>query len=348
MTDPIAPDKDTSARFADDLLAWYDREARVLPWRVGPHDSGRQAPYRVLVSEVMLQQTTVAVVEKRYPEFLERFPDVRVLARADEADVTAAWAGLGYYRRARALHACAKAVVQDHDAVFPEDEATLRTLPGVGDYTSAAIAAIAFDAPAVVVDGNIERVMARVGLIDAPLPKGKKAIKAAAAARTPQKRGGDYAQALMDLGARICRPKAPNCLLCPIRDHCLAAASGDPERLPVKAPKKDKTTVYGRIFVFQNEDHQVLCVRRPAKGLFAGMLGLPGDGWDGSNTMTSKMTGFKDKGSVSHILTHRRLKIDVFVSAQQPQGIKGEWVSLDEAQASLPTLFVKALERALN
>ncbi|NNU15126.1 A/G-specific adenine glycosylase [Parvularcula sp. ZS-1/3] len=341
----MARDKQQAEEFGEVLLAWYDRHARELPWRVPPGEARRADPYHVLLSEVMLQQTTVAVIRKRFGEFLERFPTVSALADAEEGAVTDAWAGLGYYRRARSLHACAKAIMEEHGGVFPQTEDKLRGLPGVGDYTAAAIASIAFGEPAVVVDGNIERIVARVALVTDELPKGKKAIKAAAAELMPESRPGDYAQALMDLGAGVCRPKGPDCLLCPVRSFCKAAGTAYAESLPRKAPKREKKVVKGAIFVFSNEAGEVLCVRRPEEGLFAGMLGLPGGGWDGSDAPPTE--GFKLKGGITHILTHRRLEIDVY-SGPAPGGTKGAWLSADEARESLPTLFKKALDRGLS
>ena len=334
------------ARFADDLLGWYDREARRLPWRKLPGE-GEANPYHVLVSEVMLQQTTVAVVEKRYAAFLDLFPDLRTLADAPEADVLAAWAGLGYYRRARALHACAKAVVADHDGVFPGDVPSLRALPGIGEYTAAAIAAIAFGEPAVVVDGNVERVIARVFAIEAPLPGARRAIRDAAGTVTPADRPGDFAQAMMDLGARICRPKAADCLLCPVRGHCAAHSAGSPERLPLKAPKKEKREVRGRMIVMLDGRGRVFCEDRPGTGLFAGMLGLPGGGWDG-RPLPDVAVRAEHCGTVTHVLTHRRLEIDVYRTDHPLAEFNGRWVPLEEAEAAMPTLFRKALERGVS
>lgn len=341
----MARDKQQAEVFGEVLLAWYDRHARTLPWRIPPGEARQADPYHVLLSEVMLQQTTVAVIRKRFGEFLEQFPTVAALAEAQEGEVTDAWAGLGYYRRARSLHACAKAIVEEHGGVFPQAEEDLRSLPGVGDYTAAAIASIAFGEPAVVVDGNIERIVARVALVTDELPKGKKVIKAAAAELMPGERPGDYAQALMDLGARVCRPKAPDCLLCPVRSFCKAAGTEYAESLPRKAPKREKKIVKGAIYVFTNEAGEVLCVRRPEEGLFARMLGLPGGGWDGSGVPPTD--GFTHRGGITHVLTHRRLEIDVY-AGPVPEGIEGTWLSADEARDSLPTLFVKALERGLN
>ncbi|MEO1658488.1 MAG: A/G-specific adenine glycosylase [Pseudomonadota bacterium] len=346
MVDPSPQHKPRDSAFADAILAWYDREARRFPWRVPPGEPRHASAYEVLVSEVMLQQTTTAVVEKRYPAFLEKFPTLEALAAADEGEVTDAWAGLGYYRRARALHACARAVMADHGGMFPEGEAGLKSLPGIGDYTGAAITAIARGEVAVVVDGNIERVMARIGAIDEPLPRAKKAIKQLAGELMSLERPGDYAQALMDLGARICRPKTPDCLLCPVREHCEAQALGIAETLPVKAPKKAKKNVSGRMFVARNESGEVFCVRRPENGLFGGMLALPGDGWDGSADISVVETSLELAGAINHTLTHREIAIDVYRAAVP--SVEGEWVAVDEALSAMPTLFVKALERALS
>ena len=333
--------------FAPALLAWYDAHARRLPWRVPPGEARRAEPYHVLLSEVMLQQTTVAVVEKRFVAFLDQFPTVFDLALAPEVDVLAAWAGLGYYRRARSLHACARAVVDDHGGVFPTSADKLKALPGVGDYTSAAVAAIAFDQPAVVVDGNIERVVARVEHIAEQLPKAKKTIKAAAEALMPAQRFGDYAQALMDLGATTCRPKAPNCLLCPVRTFCDVAGTAAAEGLPNKAPKRPKREVTGTLFVLRNRAGDVLCEDRPGEGLFAGMLGLPGEAWDGRSGADIR-ADLKSVGQVEHVLTHRRLKLDVQTGQMVRKPGVGRWVPLEQARGAMPTLFVKALELALN
>ncbi len=225
---------------ATPLLAWYDRHARRLPWRVGPKDRARGVqpdPYRVWLSEIMLQQTTVAAVKPYFDAFIARWPDVAALASAPRDEVMKAWAGLGYYARARNLHACAQAVVRDHGGRFPETAAGLKVLPGIGDYTAAAVAAIAFDEPVAVVDGNIERVIARLFAIDTPLPAAKKEIRARQQEMTPQARAGDYAQAMMDLGAAICTPKRPACALCPLAEACVAHARGEEETYPVKAEK---------------------------------------------------------------------------------------------------------------
>jgi A/G-specific adenine glycosylase len=243
------------------LLAWYDRHARVLPWRERP--GHRADPYRVWLSEIMLQQTTVKAVAPYYARFLAQWPTVDALARADLEDVLRGWAGLGYYARARNLHACAKAVSEQHKGVFPDDIDALRALPGIGDYTAAAIAAIAFDRPAVPVDGNVERVVARLFAVEDELPAAKPVVKRLAASLLPAGRSGDFAQAMMDLGATICSPKRPACALCPWNVACIAKGRGDQEAFPRKAPKREGRLRRGAAFVALRSDATVLLRRRP-------------------------------------------------------------------------------------
>lgn len=267
---------------AADLLHWYDRHARALPWRIGPaaRTSGAQPdPYRVWLSEIMLQQTTVTAVKPYYEAFLARWPTVKDLAAADEADVMKAWAGLGYYSRARNLKACADAVARAHGGRFPRTEAGLLLLPGIGPYTAAAIAAIAFDERAVVVDGNVERVITRLHAIDTPMPAAKPRIRAAADRLTPAARPGDFAQAMMDLGATICTPRKPACGLCPFTKACRARAAGTMELFPVKPPKAERPTRHGTAFVVRRPDGAILLRRRPPKGLLGGMSEVPGSDW---------------------------------------------------------------------
>ncbi|MDE2488486.1 MAG: A/G-specific adenine glycosylase, partial [Alphaproteobacteria bacterium] len=256
------------------LLAWYDQNARDLPWRVRPADrtAGRRAdPYRVWLSEVMLQQTTVPHATPYFLKFTALWPRVADLAAAPDGEVMAAWAGLGYYARARNLLACARAVARDHEGVFPDTEEGLRALPGLGPYTAAAVAAIAFDRPANVVDGNVERVMARLFAVEQPLPEAKPELKRLAAGLVAEQRPGDWAQALMDLGAVVCRPKAPLCDRCPIAGRCAALAAGDPETWPRRAPRPERPHRYGVAFVLTRGD-EVALVRRPPRGLLGGML----------------------------------------------------------------------------
>src|SRR5437764_686154 len=262
-----------------ELLAWYDRHRRRLPWRAEP--GTRPDPYAVWLSEIMLQQTTVAAVQKYFRTFLSRWPNVADLAAAPVEEVMKEWAGLGYYARARNLHACAKAVVRDHDSRFPESEEALLGLPGIGLYTAAAVAAIAFDQGAVVVDSNVERVVARLAAIDTPLPQAKPAIRAATEALTPDFRAGDFAQAMMDLGATICTPQRPACALCPLREFCRAFALGEQERLPLKAAKPERPLRVGGVFVFR-AGTRVLVQTRAPRGLLGGMTQFPTSEWVGA------------------------------------------------------------------
>ncbi|MFD1333830.1 A/G-specific adenine glycosylase, partial [Methylopila musalis] len=277
---PVRPDPDR-------LLAWYDRHRRTLPWRAGP--GARTEPYRVWLSEIMLQQTTVKAAGPYFLRFLERFPDVASLARAPLDDVLKLWAGLGYYSRARNLHACAIAVMERHGGRFPETEAELLALPGVGPYTAAAIAAIAFDRPAVVVDGNVERVMARLFAVEEAMPAAKPKLRALAAGVAPVRRPGDYAQATMDLGATLCTPKKPACALCPWDDPCRARAAGAPETYPRKSAKAARPQRFGVAFWVERADGAVLVRARPPKGLLGGMTEIPTGAWDETTDLSAPL-----------------------------------------------------------
>ena len=264
------------------LLDWYDVHARSMPWRVPPEDRKRGVlpdPYGVWLSEVMLQQTTVAAVRDYWRRFMALWPTIHDLAAAEDADVMAAWAGLGYYARARNLLKCARAVVADHGGVFPPDRATLLTLPGIGPYTASAVAAIAFDRPETVLDGNVERVMARLHDVHTPLPAAKPELMALAEALTPDERPGDYAQAVMDLGATICTPKSPACGICPWMDGCAARLAGTAAVLPRKSPKKAVPVRRGIAYVVRRSDGAWLLETRADTGLLGGMLGFPGSDW---------------------------------------------------------------------
>ena len=303
-------------------------------------------PYRVWLSEVMLQQTTVATVRPRFAAWVARWPDFASLAAASDEDVMAAWAGLGYYARARNLVAAAKAVVADHAGAFPHTEAELRTLPGLGAYTAASVAAIAFGERAVVVDANVERVVARLFAIDTPLPAARPAIRAAADSITPDARAGDFAQGMMDLGATICTARAPRCLLCPLRAACLGHAGGAPQRLPVKAAKKVRPQRYGTIFWLRRED-EVLLVRRPPTGLLGGMRALPTGPWaDAPPGLTDAPSGegwtlLAD--TVGHGFTHFDLQLALAVGQAGEHLPAGEWWPIAGLErAGLPTLFAKA------
>ncbi len=335
--------------FSSRLLDWYDAHARDLPWRVGPKAraaGARPDPYRVWLSEVMLQQTTVATVTPRFEAFLSRWPDVAALAAAPLEDVLGEWAGLGYYARARNLHACAKVVADELGGVFPDTEEGLISLPGIGPYTAAAIAAIAFDHPAVVIDGNIDRVMVRIENIARPIREAKAEIRASAAERTPDQRAGDYAQGLMDLGAGVCRPRNPDCLLCPVAEFCRARAAGVQDGLPVKPAKKARPVRHGVVYVGLREDGAVLTERRPAKGLFGGMAGLPGGAWaegEAPKAAPPVKARWREAGTAEHTLTHFHLILTVMTAntKEAPEGLF--WTADLE---TLPTVFRKAVKVA--
>lgn len=333
------------------MLGWYDGHARALPWRAPP-GAPAPDPYRVWLSEIMLQQTTTTAVAPYFQKFTTRWPDIAALAAAREEDVMAAWAGLGYYSRARNLVACAREVARRGG--FPADEAELRKLPGLGAYTAAAVAAIAFGRRAVVVDANVERVVARLFAIEEPLPGARKPIRAAADAITPQERAGDFAQAMMDLGATICTSRDPKCLLCPLSALCRGRLAGDPAALPVKAPKKARPLRTGTAFWIEREG-QVWLVTRAGRGLLGGMRALPDDGWsaraDGSGD--APLPGaWRAGGVVRHGFTHLDLELGLAIYAGDQwaamAGMDGEWWPVAEiATAGLPTLFAKAAERVL-
>ena len=345
-SDKIAP------KIAPALLAWYDRNARQLPWRAPPGEPPPD-PYRVWLSEVMLQQTTAAAVIPYFKRFTERWPTFTALAAAEDEEVMAAWAGLGYYARARNLLACAREVAA-RGGQFPQTEADLRKLPGLGAYTAAAVAAIAFGERAVVVDANVERVVARLFAIDEPLPGGKAAIRERADEITPADRPGDFAQAMMDLGATICTSRAPRCLLCPLSGSCKALPEGEPERYPVKPAKRAKPQRKGRAFWIEREG-EVWLVRRPDKGMLGGMRALPDDGWSarGDGSDEPPLGGpWRAGGVVSHVFTHFALDLHLALySGDKLTSLRlgdGEWWPLDRLDdAGLPTLFAKAARLAV-
>jgi A/G-specific adenine glycosylase len=339
---------------ASTLLDHYDRHARVLPWRAMPGDA-LPDPYRVWLSEIMLQQTTVAAVRPYFERFTARWTNVTALAAAEDAELMAAWAGLGYYARARNLLACARKVVADHNGQFPTDEAILRTLPGVGAYTAASIAAIAFGKRAVVVDANVERVVARLYAITTPLPTARAAIRNACGQITPATRSGDFAQAMMDLGATICTPRNPDCHICPLASYCQSRQLGIAETLPVKPAKVAKPNRTGTAYWIEN-DNTVWLVKRPGKGMLGGMRALPDDSWaarnDGDTVPPIDAEWQTLNETVSHVFTHftLTLKIALTSSPVQPELLgEGEWwpvKSLDSA--GLPTLFSKVASLAMK
>ena len=333
-------------QIACELLAWYDSNARVLPWRSPPRAPPPE-PYRVWLSEIMLQQTTVAAVKPYFEKFSTRWPTISDLAAADETELMSAWAGLGYYARARNLIACARTIVDKYHGQFPDTEQTLRALPGIGGYTSAAIAAIAFDRRAVVMDANVERVVARLFACDSPLPAGKAELHALTDRITPTKRCGDFAQAMMDLGATICTPRAPRCLLCPIASHC--AGKAEPERYPLKARKLPRPQKRGSIF-WTERDGEVLLCRRPDKGLLGGMIALPSGPWiedDPGLSQAPAADSWHLIGTIRHVFTHFALDAAVYRSEAETDHEGGIWwpiARIDEA--GLPTLFAKAASLA--
>ncbi len=327
------------------LLDWYDANARALTWRAPPHSGGRVDPYRVWLSEVMLQQTTVPHATPYFLKFLKRWPTVSDLAAADDGEVMAAWAGLGYYARARNLLACARAVASDHGGVFPDTEDALRALPGVGAYTAAAVAAIAFDRPANVVDGNVERVMARLYAVETPLPEAKPELKALAAALVTDERPGDWAQALMDLGATVCRPKGPLCERCPLAADC-KARTRNPETYPRRKAKAERPRRFGVAYVLTRGD-EVALVRRPPKGLLGGMLALPTSEWTAApgDAPPPFRAAWRKAGEVEHVFTHFSLTLSVRRAEGDADGVI--WTPRSGLDA-LPSVFLKAARAALT
>lgn len=337
-----------AATVSDILLCWYDAHARVLPWRALPGEP-QPDPYRVWLSEVMLQQTTVQAVQPYFKRFIAMWPTVEALASAPEADVMAAWAGLGYYSRARNLVKAARAVVELGG--FPDTEEKLRELPGLGAYTAAAVAAIAFGKRAVVVDANVERVVARLFAIAEPLPVARKQIRDRTDEITPQHRSGDFAQAMMDLGSGICTARDPKCLLCPLAEQCDAQAEGDPARYPVKPPRQVKPVRQGCTFWIER-DGAVWLVRRESKGMLGGMRALPDDDWSARSDGKGQVPlagEWEAAGVVLHTFTHFTLEFGVrrYCGNALPQG-EGEWWPIERLEeAGLPTLFAKAARLAI-
>jgi len=342
------------SKYSDALLAWYDANARVMPWRVSPADRAagiRPDPYRIWMSEVMLQQTTVAAVKDYFHRFTARWPTVADLAAAEDADVMGEWAGLGYYARARNLLKCARAVVADHGGVFPGTRDELLSLPGIGPYTASAIAAIAYDERAVVVDGNVERVMARMFRVEVPLPTSKPELTGLADRLTPDERPGDYAQAVMDLGATICTPRKPACGICPWIEGCLARQDGVQAELPRKLPKKVKPVRFGYIYLARRSDGAWLLETRPDKGLLGGMLGWPGSEWGDDPAEAPPLVADWQviDGEVRHTFTHFHLRLAVHTATVGPdsQPATGSFMAHKDFRPSdLPTVMRKAYDLA--
>jgi A/G-specific adenine glycosylase len=331
------------------VLAWYDNHARSLPWRISPADRAKGIapdPYRVWLSEVMLQQTTVAAVKTYFLRFTSLWPTVFDLAAAPLDAVLVEWAGLGYYARARNLHACAQAVVNQHGGKFPTTSEALQTLPGVGAYTSAAIAAICFDEAVAVLDGNLDRVLARYYALPVPVREAKEELRSALQASVP-KRAGDFAQAMMDLGATICAPRTAICMLCPIQPGCIATKTADPTLYPLKAAKAERPVRKGHAYVMLDEDGDVYLQSRPTKGLLGGMTEVPGSDWAAMLPAADypAHTQWQHRGQVVHVFTHFRLELEVWSATVDPQGLGGGWWAERRALKgeALPTLFRKVL-----
>jgi len=343
----------SAQKFRADILSWYDRHRRVMPWRAAK--GAKPNPYYVWLSEVMLQQTTVVTVGPYFEKFTKIWPTVHDLAAASQEDVMKEWAGLGYYARARNLHKCAQIVSAEHDGVFPDTQTELIKLPGIGDYSSNSIAAIAYNMPANVVDGNVERVMARYFAITEPMPASKKQLKelAGAIALPEVERAGDYAQGLMDLGATICTPKSPKCMLCPINEGCKGRKKGIAAELPAKTPKKAKPQRYGHLYWVTDNKGAVLSERRPETLMLGGMIGLPTSDWSGKNNPAKPDLDEKTYKSlintrlkVKHSFTHFDLHLDI-ITAQLKGNIKDnqQWVAASVlSKQGFPTLFNKAIK----
>ena len=345
------------------LLDWYDRERRDLPWRYAPGD--KADAYRVWLSEVMLQQTNVKTVIPYFLKFLQQWPTVKALATADLDEVLAGWAGLGYYSRARNLHACAKVVVAEHGGRFPSSEKVLTTLPGIGPYTAAAVAAIAYGEKATPVDGNVERVVSRLFAVREPLPLSKPALRSLAATLTPPTRTGDFAQAMMDLGATICTPKSPSCLMCPLKADCTARALGIEARLPARSPRGERPARFGIAFIALREDGAVLLRRRPENGLLGGMLEVPSTDWldmlpsvgDAMRIAPIRADWWKVPATVRHVFTHFELELVVYRAVVPvettltfwAEGQRCSWAPRRELdKLALPSLFRKVIAHGLR
>jgi A/G-specific adenine glycosylase len=344
-----------AAALASRLLDWYDRHRRRLPWRALPGE--RADPYRVWLSEIMLQQTTVAAVAPYFERFLARFPDVHALAAAPLDAVLGLWQGLGYYARARNLHRAAQAVVRERRGAFPDTAADLARLPGIGAYTAAAVAAIAFDRPESAVDGNVERVIARLRAVEMPLPAAKPALRSHAAALVPLRRAGDFAQALMDLGATVCTPRNPRCLLCPWTAACRARGQGAADALPRRTPKPARPMRRGVAFVLLDREGAVLLRRRPEKGLLGGMMEIPSTAWS-ARAPSSRLAAAAAPapaawrvlpGAVRHTFTHFELALSVWAARVEARPrAAGLWCPPGRlAEQALPSVMKKVLRHAL-
>ena len=335
------------ADLSDHLLDWYARSARDLPWRVGPSERARGArpdPYRVWLAEIMLQQTTVPHATRYYLAFIARWPVIADLANASDDEVMAAWAGLGYYARARNLLKCAREI--SALGVWPDTVEALRKLPGIGPYTAGAVAALAFDRRAAAIDGNVDRVFARLMALKGEWKTEKARLSRVVESLVPSGRPAEFAEALMDLGATVCTPKTPNCAICPLRDMCVAQSEGDPVRYPIKPKKQAKPTRVGHVFIALGPERSLLTERRPERGLLGGMLGLPTSPWTGEwGAPEFPLEGSWDEvGEIQHVFTHFALTLKVWRSNV---GVISNGMPLDQAADGLPSLFAKALRLAI-
>ncbi|UNE54895.1 A/G-specific adenine glycosylase [Bartonella machadoae] len=338
------------------LLSWYDQKHRHLPWRITPKEQKQGIhpdPYQVWLSEIMLQQTTVEAVKPYFQKFLKLWPDLSSLAKAPQEDIMKAWAGLGYYSRARNLINCAKQLIENYEGQFPQSVKILQTLPGIGDYTAAAIAAIAFNHPVAVIDSNVERVVTRLFAIAAVLPKAKAEIREKTQKITSLNRPGDFAQAMMDLGATLCTPRNPSCYLCPLQKLCRAEKMKRPESFPVKAPKKERPSKNGVAFVVLNEKEQIYLEKRQGKKLLGGMTQIPNNiGINNENSLQNApfIANWQFKGQVTHVFTHFSLKLDVYYtqSVHEMNREDGWWCDIQNlADEALPTVMKKAISVAI-
>ncbi|MGI9352644.1 MAG: A/G-specific adenine glycosylase [Rhizobiaceae bacterium] len=344
----------TPSAFAQRLLDWYSLNARSMPWRVPPAEHGlgvRADPYRIWLSEVMLQQTQVATVIDYYIRFVEQWPSIRDLAAAELDDVLKAWAGLGYYSRARNLKKCADLIVKNHNGRFPENYDELRQLPGIGDYTASAIASIAFGEAVAVIDGNVERVISRHKMIVTPFPAAKSQVRKYLEEMLEPENPGEFAQAMMDLGATVCSPRRPTCAFCPVSGDCIARAQGNPEQYPVKMKKSIKPTRKGAAYIIQNDRGEVFLCKREEKGLLAGMAQVPTTQW---NSQEDGATGFEAaplkadwqfEGTVRHTFTHFHLELEVWtVSNTNHPALEGWWCAPKNLNnEALPSVMLKVL-----
>ena len=336
---------DKEGNFSKNLLNWYDRNARVLAWRVPPNSNKVSNPYFIWLSEIMLQQTTVVTVQRYFEKFLSKWPTIYDLALANDQDVMASWAGLGYYARARNLLKCARTVVREYDGKFPTCYNKLIKLPGIGPYTASAILSIAFSKSYAVLDGNVERVMSRYYHILDPLPSSKELLQSLAQANLSSLRPGDYNQAVMDLGATICTPRKPQCIKCPINLSCKANEIGDPEALPKKLQKKAKPLKFGSVFIGFNEKSGYLLERREGKGLLGGMLSWPSTEWSDCSNIKPPISAdwIPVLGSVKHTFTHFNLDLSVFKASIKNSQKPYFFVSSESFNVNdLPTVMRKA------